>query len=204
MGKSSTARRLAEKQGAFVVAETGSLFPRPEGAEPGSVAEQRWFWSCNVKRWQIATEQERHYPLVVLDGDPLKLWYDWIYGIDPATWREAVMFYRHQIQAHAIGFPDTYYVLIAKTEDLRTQKAQDSIRRRRNFEKHLALIEPQKRLFCALNTAFPRSVTFIQATSLEETLGTILEASKTRNDDDRYSLSRWNFLVRWMEQNPVS
>ena len=55
-----------------------------------------------------------------------------------------------------------------------------------------------QRLQCQLT-----SYVVIQGTSLEGTVGTILGVSETRDDDDRYSLSRWDFMVRRMDLRGV-
>lgn len=73
VGKSSTARVLADDFDAYVVAETAFLFERPNVVS-GSADELKWFLDCNMKRWQIAIEQSKTHDLVVLDGDHIKLW----------------------------------------------------------------------------------------------------------------------------------
>lgn len=92
VGKSSTARVLADDFDAYVVAETAFLFERPNVVS-GSADELKWFLDCNMKRWQIAIEQSKTHDLVVLDGDHIKLWYDWVYGIEPRLFNFCVHFY---------------------------------------------------------------------------------------------------------------
>lgn len=96
VGKSSTAKALANKYNAYVVEETAFLFQLPE-VLTGSPDEMKWFLDCNLRRWQIAIEQSRTYELVVLDGDHMKLWYDWVYGIDQQTFDFCVNFYDSHI-----------------------------------------------------------------------------------------------------------
>ncbi|TFH72346.1 hypothetical protein E3V39_12245 [Gammaproteobacteria bacterium LSUCC0112] len=59
---------------------------------------------------------------------------------------EVIGFYREKVHAGMIRCPDKYYVLTSTESELRQRKASDQRRSRRNFEKHLRLIQPHKQL----------------------------------------------------------
>jgi hypothetical protein len=97
-------------------------------------------------------EQSTSQHFVILDGDPFQpLWYCWAY--DFVGWHNLIymeQFYQPRVQNEMIGFPDLYVVFSASEGELRKRKASDSNRKRRGFEKHLKMIEPQHRYFEAM------------------------------------------------------
>lgn len=63
--------------------------------------------------------------------------------------------------------PDIYFVLCATELQLRERRAVDSTRLRRNFEKHLRLVEPQRHYFNELQKHVPNRVRFVDIGSGE-------------------------------------
>ncbi len=121
----------------------------------------QWLIDNQLKRWSLA--QEDSGQLVILDGDHLKLWYDWIYGIELATRNRMFEYYGDQLVKRKIGFPDRYFLLETDEGTLRARKESDQTRSRRNFEKHLKIVEPLHRFFQALNDQTPSLVRFVDS-----------------------------------------
>ena len=150
-----------------MVPETAFLFPRPTNLTSPE-DELKWLLECNLKRWCIALEKARTHELVVMDGDHIKLWYDWVYG-EKNNYEISREFFREHIQRGVIGFPDAYFILYTSHDELKARKLNDLTRRRSNFEKHLRLVEPQKRLFLALNEVVRGYVKLVEARSIKKT-----------------------------------
>ncbi len=93
------------------------------------------------------------------------LWYNWVYSADGWPGLEIVApLYRSHLEHGTIAVPDLYVVLTATEAQLRQRKANDSGRRRRRFEKHLRLIEAQRRYFSALQEVAPGRVLIVDTT----------------------------------------
>lgn len=173
VGKTTLAAALARVDGAEVLAEI-------VGEPPPYHDAARWFVERNVARWQQARALAREAPLVILDGDPFKgLWYTWIFAADgwPSVEANAAL-YRKHVRHGTLAFPDLYVVLAASEAQLRQRRAGDATRTRRSFEKHLALIEPQRRYFMAMHDAAPGRVLFLDSTS-QDTLPRAVNAAVT-------------------------
>lgn len=143
--------------GAAVVSEL-------DGAGAPPIQESAsWFVERHVANWSSALEMARSSPLVVLDGDPFKgLWYNPVFreeGWPPVETMAAL--YRNAVERGQLEFPDMYLVLSASEIQLRERQASDSSRKRRRFEKHLRLVEPQRSYFAHLQSLSPERVQFL-------------------------------------------
>jgi deoxyadenosine/deoxycytidine kinase len=203
VGKTTTAKQLAEHYDVFVVPEVNALFSRPVPEPP------TWYLERQAERWAIAQEHLSSHPLVVLDGDVLQpLWYNWIYQHGNSTDQSDILhaFYRQCIEREVIALPDAYVLLTASKEELRQRKSADATRTRRNFESHLQLIEPQKQYFEELARVAPGYVQVVEAQSVERSTARIVSAvsalGKRLTKAD--SLQLLNHLCEWLKQNEPS
>lgn len=67
VGKTSTSKRLAAEQGAYVVEEVNKLFIKPQVEQ----RHKKWYLERQVDRWALAKKKESEHSLVILDGDPI-------------------------------------------------------------------------------------------------------------------------------------
>lgn len=199
VGKTTTSKALAERYGAYIIPEANQLFQHPT-PEP-----TYWYFERQVERWTIAQSQLKNHELVVFDGDPFQpLWYNWAFDfVDCQPLSVLKDFYRQQIVAQTLGFPDGYIILYANETELHQRKENDVSRKRSKFAKHLQLVEPQKRYFQAMNCQVPGFVHFIEATSIENTIITIIQAlssfQKPLKTPD--SLTLFHYLIDWLSIN---
>jgi hypothetical protein len=142
----------------------------------------------------------------VLDGDPFKgLWYHWTFADEGWPGVDVVApLYRAQLARGALAFPDLYVVLTASAAALRARRAGDPTRTRRHHEKHLRLIDPQRRYFAALEAAAPGRVlwpdTSARAGLVDAVLAAIARLPNDRPDDGRVL----EHVVAWLgAQEPV-
>ncbi|HYV23193.1 MAG TPA: hypothetical protein VEN31_11130 [Candidatus Bathyarchaeia archaeon] len=102
------------------------------------------FWvDRNVARWDEVIEREARDGLVVVDTDPFKLHYVWsLWRTGQATeveWtlqRDAA---REAFAADRYALADIFLIADVDAETLRTRRAGDMTRTRRNFEIHVKL-----------------------------------------------------------------
>lgn len=198
VGKTMTAATLKASYGAFIVPEVNQIFNRPED-EPAE-----WYFERQVDRWSVALEQSKSQHLVILDGDPFQpLWYCWAY--DFVGWQNLSFmeqFYQPRIQNKTIEFPDLYIVFSASEGDLRKRNASDPNRKRRGFEKHLEMIEPQRRYFEAMRTFSPNQVLFLKAETIEmnvEFIQASVASLIEENGDEPGDL--FDKMIKWLREN---
>jgi hypothetical protein len=193
VGKTTTAAAL---QGAYVVPEVNLLFVRPAEAGAG------WYLERQVDRWAIAAWRSAHHPLCVLDGDPLQpLWYNWIHGFERWEDLDALeAFFRPRLMRGELAFPELYVVLGTSAEQLRRRQEGDAARRRRGFDAHLRLVEPQRRYFQAMNGFAPGLVRFVDAEDADETVRSVAAAARDARAVDR-PVALFDQMVRWLRDN---
>lgn len=170
-GKTSLAARLASEAGALTIEEVAGQ--PPDGDEP-----ERWFVARHVEQWQRAVALAGSAEVVVLDGDPFKtLWYNWVFASDPgAAIVRAGKLYDAEVAQDRIRIPDLYILLRVTEAQLRERRAGDLTRSRRNFEKHLALVEPQRRYFAELSRVSPGRVLALDTVDRESLVHRALTA----------------------------
>lgn len=198
VGKTTTANALEASYGAFVVPEVNQLFSRPQNPPT------EWYFERQADRWSVALEQTKSQHLVILDGDPFQpLWYCWAY--DFVGWHNLSFieqFYRPRIQNEMIGFPDLYIIFSAGEGELRKRKISDSSRKRRGFEKHLKMIEPQRRYFEGMQTFSPNKVLFLKAETIDMNVEFIQKSVSNLIKDNRSeSEMLLNKMTRWLREH---
>lgn len=198
VGKTMTADTLKASYGAFVVPEVNQIFNRPEDAPA------EWYLERQVDRWSVALEQGKSQHLVILDGDPFQpLWYCWAY--DFVGWQNLSFmeqFYQPRIQNKTIEFPDLYVIFSASEGELRKRKASDPNRKRRGFEKHLEMIEPQRRYFEAMHAFSPSQVLFLKAETIEMNVEFIqASAASLIEENGNESGDLFDKMIQWLREN---
>lgn len=147
----------------FIIPEVNLLFEKEK--REGKF----WYYEKQVERYQMAKSASKDS---IFDGDIFQpVWYNWIYGYPKEFPSQAATnsFYLEKIRERKIGFPDLYIIFFTTENELRKRKEQDATRRRRNFEKHLLLIEPHLKYieFLKNETAIP--IELVEYKGIEET-----------------------------------
>ncbi|TQV89441.1 chloramphenicol acetyltransferase [Aliikangiella coralliicola] len=159
VGKTTVSKILESEYGFVRIAEVNELFERPR------YESSTWYFERQVNRSQLAREISANGGKAVLDGDPFQpVWYNWIYakeGLQPII--EVFDFYKSSVLSGDIEFPKKYILLNASISDLKTRKESDKTRSRRNFNKHLKLIEPQRAYFEGMNSIIENYVDFVES-----------------------------------------
>ncbi len=190
VGKSSTARYLAQHHQAIHIPEVNLLFERPAQPSP------YWYYERQVERFQLA----RAYPvdkLVLLDGDPFQpIWYNPLFpSVTSLDYGSLVDFYRAHLERKTLAWPDRYIILSAPVAELRKRKEADARFRRRNFEAHLALVDFLPEYFGMLSQDL---VLFQQAVSIERNAKAVLDFCLTKPKQSD-SVALFNKVASWMQ-----
>ncbi len=198
IGKTTTANSFKAKYGAFVVPEVNLLFDKTENPSA------EWYFERQVERWSIALEQSKTNHLVILDSDLFQpLWYAWAYNFK--GWQNLdfmEQFYQPKIQNKTIGFPDLYFVFKTNEVELRKRKIGDTSRRRRGFEAHLRMIEPQRRYFRAMQTFSPNRIFFLEAESIETNIEFVRNRiSALAEHSENESEVLFGKIIEWLREN---
>lgn len=144
----------------------------------------------------------------ILDGDILQpLWYNWAYGF-PTEYQSfdfLKAFYLNAFSSGAIGFPDLYILYAANIERIRSRREGDATRSRRNFDRHLSLIEYQNRYFDFLSQHTSASVEFIEYDDFDRAKeSTLLKIDLASSGDGRNDLDDIRSIFDWLESNTPS
>lgn len=172
VGKTALSRYLSENFGAYVIPEVNLLFQRTPD-EP-----KFWYFEKQIERWQLADRASSAYEIVILDGDPFQpVWYNWAYDFDfGEPFEEITDFYRRELAAGKIAFPDRYFILSVKTGELRKRKTNDAKRTRKNFDRHLRFIQPQRAYFSFIKSINSNSVEFIENEEIEKSAAKVINS----------------------------
>jgi hypothetical protein len=199
-GKSTLARALEREAGARVV-------PELDADEAPSIPESApWFVERHAVQWRRARALAMDASLVVVDGDPFKgLWYNWIFAADgwPAVDVVAPL-YRARIAAGELALPDLYVILGATEGQLRERRAGDASRSRRNFERHLLLVAPQRRYFAALASADPSRVLWLDTDDRDVLVDVVLGALGALPSRAPESMHLFDHMVAWIRRHEAS
>ncbi len=191
IGKTTLAASLAGD--VAVIPEVNLLFTRPAEAGPF------WYYEKQVARYQRA---KRSTFSAILDGDIFQpLWYNWIYRFSPQvlSFADLVAYYRDQVLRKQIAFPDCYFVFETDVAELRRRKAGDATRRRRHFEKHLQMIEPQRQYFQFLQHQTHIPVHFIQYKQVEGVRQQVLTSLKNLPIYPDKLIEDFETIVAWLQ-----
>ena len=178
-----------------VVPEANSLF------EKSGNDSKYWYYDKQIERFNLIKRSNRKS---ILDGDPFQpIWYNWVYKY-PTNYLSQIEinnFYKEKLLKGEIEFPDKYIIFQVDEAILRDRKVKDKTRLRRHFEKHLELIEPQKRYFEFINQNTGIEVDFINFTELNDTKkeveSTIRDSKKIIKDDVKI----FEQISSWIKEN---
>ncbi len=96
-----------------------------------------------IDRWREAVAADARGEVVVLDGDPFKLYYSWaswkVGHIDESRWLEEVQATRRLFVEGDYGVADLILYADPGLEELRRRRDSDTTRLRRNFELHTSM-----------------------------------------------------------------
>jgi hypothetical protein len=111
--------------------------------EPGGRWPMEEVLRYHLDRWHRAVDADANGEVIVLDGDPFKLYYSWAswrIGQTPEeAWREAVDKTRLNFVAGDLGLADLVLYSDPGEDELRRRKEADRTRTRRNFDLHTAM-----------------------------------------------------------------
>ncbi|MEM6297614.1 MAG: chloramphenicol acetyltransferase [Bacteroidota bacterium] len=193
IGKTTMSNLLSERYAA--VPEVNLLFERSEN-EP-----KYWYYEKQLERYELCTSSGKSS---ILDGDIFQpIWYNWVCGY-PSNFvgkEETHAFYAEKIKADKIKFPDLYVIFNVEEKELRARKERDKTRRRRNFEKHLKIIEPLKSYYRFLDKETPIEMRFIYFDSLENTKTEVLQVLDSAKKNEINDLKVFNQIKEWIDKN---
>lgn len=198
VGKTTTATAFGAGDGVSTVPEVNTLFDRPKD-EPTN-----WYLERQVERWVVAREKNKSNDTVVLDGDPFQpLWYSWAYDYTEGQDLDFLeQFYRPKVFDGTIVFPDLYIIFDTSEDELRNRRKSDTLRQRRNFEKHLELIEPQQRYFRAVSSFSPGRVRFLEAESVHKNLKFVKKSTLGTNTyTAKESSVLFENIIEWLRDH---
>lgn len=190
VGKTALSKSISKEYP--VIPEVNQLFER------GDIESTYGYYEHQVERYQLCKKSQLPS---LLDGDVFQpIWYNWVYQYPPEfpSKEETQRFYFEKIEEGKIGFPDMYFVFQVGEMELRRRKQSDQTRTRRNFEKHLAYIQPQKAYFTFLEKETDVKVCFVDYTSIEETRKAVIAqiaAHSTIEIDHRITYSK---IIKWL------
>ncbi len=196
VGKTTLCQQFANSH--EIIPEVNLLFQR------GEDENRYWYLERQVDRFKLATESPRP---AIFDGDIFQpVWYNWIYRDRPnqLNQEEILNFYQTRIRSKEIKFPDVYFVFHASEFLLRQRKERDHGRKRRHFEKHLRLIEPQQEYFHFLKEATHIQVEFIEFSDLHSTyaeVNAVLNGFSATDSDHEEAL---DFIGEWLKDHPIN
>ena len=199
VGKTALSEYLRENFNAFVIPEVNLLFQRTPD-EP-----KFWYFERQAERWQLAASASKNYEIIILDGDPFQpLWYNWAYDFDfGEPFEEITDFYRRELAAGKIAFPDRYFILTVRPDELRKRKANDASRTRKNFDRHLRFIEPQTAYFNFIKSLNEDLAEFIENKEIEKSAERIINSigdNFTRLNKSE-SLMLFDSIKNWLSEN---
>lgn len=198
VGKTTTAEAFRADDGVFTVSEVNALFDRPKD-EPAD-----WYLERQVERCILAKRENQLNHPVILDGDPFQpLWYGWAYGYIAGQNLDFIeQLYKTKILDGTLAFPDLYIIFSTSEDRLRSRRKGDTLRQRRNFEKHLEMIEPQQHYFHAMNRFSLGRVQFLEAENvyinLEFIRKNILGIGANTADE---SLNLFENMIAWLRKH---
>lgn len=199
VGKTALSEYLRANFDAYVVPEVNLLFERKE-SEP-----RFWYLKKQIERWKLASCAVANHKIVILDGDPFQpIWYNWAYDFDFGEPLETITdFYKKKLAAGEIRFPDKYFILSVKTAELQKRKALDDSRTRKNFDRHLRFIEPQRAFFNFIKSINNDLVDFIENREIEESGKIVIDLISNQNaSPNAYSSPALFDEVReWLKNN---
>lgn len=178
-----------------IVPEVNQLFERPVN-EP-----KYWYHEKQVERYELC--QQSNKPSI-LDGDIFQpIWYNWVcnYPANFLSKEETHAFYKAKLLEGKISFPDLYIIFDAEEKELWNRKERDKTRRRRNFEKHLTIIQPLRTYYRFLEKETDLEMRFIYYSSITETKEKVLSTIQKMPKKKVYGVKVFEQIDEWISKN---
>ncbi|WP_051476145.1 ATP-binding protein [Aquimarina megaterium] len=159
IGKTTMCNLLLNKYN--IIPEVNFLFERTDN-EP-----KLWYYERQLDRYRFCENSNKKS---ILDGDIFQpIWYNWVcnYPSSFASKKETHEFYRTKLSEGKIAFPDLYIIFYCDEKLLHVRKEKDKTRKRRNFEKHLEIIEPLKEYYRFLEKETDIELKFVEYENIE-------------------------------------
>lgn len=176
-----------------IVPEVNLLFQRAEN-EP-----KYWYYERQIDRYEMCQQSNTKS---ILDGDIFQpIWYNWVcsYPAKFLSKEETHEFYRTQLAEGRIAFPDLYIIFHVDEKELWIRKEADKTRRRRNFEKHLKIIEPLKEYWRFLDKETDLEMRFIHYTDIATTQQNVLAAIENLGHKKVDGLKVFKQIEGWLD-----
>lgn len=190
IGKTTMSKLLSDKFN--IVPEVNLLFKRTNN-EP-----KYWYHERQVDRFNLCKTSNKKS---ILDGDLFQpIWYNWVCNY-PANFlpkQETHDFYREQLTKGKIAFPDLYIIFHVDEKELWIRKEKDQTRQRRNFEKHLKIIEPLKTYYNFLATETDLEMCFIHYTDMVSTRKKVLSVIESITSKPIDGLNVFRQIEHWI------
>lgn len=190
VGKTTMAKLLSETY--HIVPEVNLLFERSEADT------EYWYLEKQMERYDLCKRSESPS---ILDGDVFQpIWYNWACHY-PAAFlpkKESHAFYKSNLLAGRIRFPDLYLIFQTTIKELWIRKEKDSTRRRRNFEKHLKIIEPLRAYYQFLQEETEVQIQIIDYTDIESTKKEVCSAIENLQKRDIDNLAIFEQIEAWL------
>lgn len=151
-----------------IVPEVNLLFQRT-GKE-----SKYWYHERQIERYELCKQLKRNS---ILDGDIFQpIWYNWVcnYPSEFLSKEETHDFFKSKIIEGKITFPDLYIIFDIEEKELWERKENDKTRQRRNFEKHLKIIEPLKEYYRFLDKETALEMRFVHYADIDTTQKEVL------------------------------
>ena len=193
IGKTTISNRF--EKDCKVIPEVNALF-RSEENEGGW-----WYYQKQIERYQLSELAD----CAIFDGDIFQpLWYNWSYNYPEGYFslEEMFSFYQRELQQGNMDFPDLYIIFKATEQELRLRKERDPSRQRRNFEKHLKLIETQPQYFGFMQTRFPGLVKFMAYDSTSQVESELRQIIQSLTPGIKYDSEKiLQTMADWLAQH---
>jgi thymidylate kinase len=196
IGKTTIAQLFLQDDN--IVPEVNLLFSR------SSNEAEYWYLEKQVESYQMCMKSGR---TSILDGDVFQpIWYNWVCNYPPEFISKAKShdFYKDQLAKGGIEFPDLYIIFNATEKELRKRKEGDTTRQRRNFEKHLKIIEPMKGYWRFLDEETDVEIVFIDYKNLKDTQRQVKHLLDSFVVKKRKDIEEFKMIRRWINLDELS
>lgn len=190
VGKTTMGKLLSDAYN--IVPEVNLLFNRT-GKE-----STYWYHEKQVERYELCKKSAKPS---ILDGDIFQpIWYNWAcnYPSNFLSKKETHEFYRNQLEEGKIAFPDLYIIFHVEEEELWARKEKDKTRQRRNFEKHLKIIEPLKEYYRFLDQETDLKMKFVYYKDLETAKREVEALIENLDNNKLDGLKVFEQIERWL------
>ena len=191
IGKTTMGKLLSEDF--YIVPEVNFLFER-KAEEP-----ELWYHERQVERYEMCCMSNR---VSILDGDIFQpVWYNWAcnYPTKFLSKEETHRFYKSMLEQGKINFPDLYIIFYVDESELWVRKENDKSRQRRNFEKHLTIIEPLKEYWRFLESDTDIELRFVHYKDIASTMDIVLSHIDQVKFKTIDSMNTFDLIENWID-----